>query len=53
MMNRMFERSPLQGVTATSFSDVKATNWAFDEIEESAKSHAYFIDEDENEQLSK
>ena len=53
MMNRMFERGPLQGVTTPSFPDVKATHWAFKEIEEAAKSHAYFIDEDENEQLSK
>jgi len=53
MMNRMFERGPLQGVTTPSFPDVKATHWAFKEIEEAAKSHAYFIDEDGNEQLSK
>ncbi|WP_369594329.1 S-layer homology domain-containing protein [Lysinibacillus pakistanensis] len=53
MMNRMFERGPLQGVTAPSFPDVKATHWAFDEIEEAAKSHAYFIDEDGDEQLTK
>ncbi|MGG2105301.1 S-layer homology domain-containing protein [Lysinibacillus pakistanensis] len=53
MMNRMFERGPLQGVTAPSFPDVKATHWAFDDIEEAAKSHAYFIDEDGDEQLSK
>ncbi|MGG2104088.1 S-layer homology domain-containing protein [Lysinibacillus pakistanensis] len=53
MMNRMFERGPLQGVTAPSFPDVKATHWAFKEIEEAAKSHVYFIDEDEKEQLSK
>lgn len=53
MMNRMFERGPLHGVTAPSFPDVKATHWAFDEIEEAAKSHLYFIDEDGDEQLSK
>jgi len=53
MMNRMFERGPLHGVTAPSFPDVKATHWAFDEIEEAAKSHSYFIDEDGDEQLSK
>lgn len=50
MMNRMFERGPLQGVTTPSFPDVKATHWAFDEIEEAAKSHAYFIDEEGQEQ---
>jgi len=53
MINRMFERGPLHGVTAPSFPDVKATHWAFDEIEEAAKSHSYFIDEDGDEQLSK
>ncbi|MGG2084121.1 S-layer homology domain-containing protein [Lysinibacillus pakistanensis] len=53
MMNRMFERGPLQGVTTTSFPDVKATHWAFEEIEEAAKSHSYVINEDDNEQLSK
>ncbi|WP_285396603.1 S-layer homology domain-containing protein, partial [Lysinibacillus sp. fls2-241-R2A-57] len=53
MMNRMFERGPLNGVTTPSFSDVKAKHWAFKEIEEAAKSHSYFIDEDKNEQLSK
>jgi len=49
----MFERGPLQGVTTPSFPDIKASYWAFDEIEEAAKTHSYFIDEDENEQLSK
>jgi len=49
MMNRMFERGPLHGVTIPSFLDVKATHWAFKEIEEAAKSHSYFIDEDEQE----
>ncbi|MGG2056249.1 S-layer homology domain-containing protein [Lysinibacillus pakistanensis] len=53
MMNRMFERGPLHGVTAPSFPDVKATHWAFKEIEEAAKSHSFVIDEDGNEQLSK
>ncbi|POZ54675.1 Cellulosome-anchoring protein [Lysinibacillus sphaericus] len=53
MMNRMFERGPLNGVTTPSFQDVKATHWAFKEIEEAAKSHSYVIDEDDKEQLSK
>ncbi|MDP1432647.1 S-layer homology domain-containing protein, partial [Lysinibacillus capsici] len=52
MMNRMFERGPLHGVTKTSFPDVKASHWAFKEIEEAANSHKYFIDEDGKEQLS-
>ncbi|MFJ7733511.1 S-layer homology domain-containing protein [Lysinibacillus sp. NPDC097231] len=53
MMNRMFERGPLNGVATPSFTDVKATHWAFKEIEEAAKSHSYFIDENDNEQLLK
>ncbi|WP_431811854.1 S-layer homology domain-containing protein [Lysinibacillus sp. FW12] len=53
MMNRMFERGPLHGVTEPSFPDVKATHWAFKEIEEAANSHKYFIDEEGKEQLSK
>lgn len=52
-MNRMFERGPLNGVTTPSFPDVKATHWAFKEIEEAANSHSYIINEDEKEQLSK
>ncbi|MEK4911299.1 hypothetical protein [Bacillus sp. FSL E2-8887] len=53
MMNHIFESGPLNGVTKPSFTDVKATYWAFKEIEEAAKSHSYVIDEDDNEQLSK
>ncbi len=53
MMNRMFERGPLHGITKPSFPDVKATHWAFKEIEEAANSHSYTIDEDGKEQLSK
>jgi len=49
MINRMFERGPLHGVTAPSFPDVKATHWAFTEIEEAAGSHSYYVDEDGNE----
>ncbi|MGE6515344.1 S-layer homology domain-containing protein [Lysinibacillus sphaericus] len=52
MMNRMFERGPLNGVTTPSFPDVKATHWAFKEIEEAAKNHSYYINEDSAEQLS-
>ncbi|MFS0781205.1 S-layer homology domain-containing protein [Bacillus sp. 1P06AnD] len=53
IMNRMFERGPLNSVTTPSFPDVKGNHWAFKDIEEAAKSHVYFIDEDKNEQLSK
>ncbi|XKO56822.1 S-layer homology domain-containing protein [Lysinibacillus fusiformis] len=53
MINRMLERGPLQGVTSPSFQDVKETHWAFEEIEEAAKTHTYVIDQDGNEKLSK
>ena len=52
MMNRMFERGPLNGVTKPSFPDVKATHWAFKEIEEAANSHSYIKDTVGKEQLS-
>lgn len=52
MINRMFERGPLNGVTTPSFPDVDTTHWAFKDIEEAARFHYYFIDEDGNEQLS-
>ncbi|MEB2301405.1 FIVAR domain-containing protein [Lysinibacillus xylanilyticus] len=53
MMNRMFERGPLHGVTKPSFVDAKATHWAFNEIEEAANSHSYIINENGKEHLSK
>ncbi|MBU5211840.1 S-layer homology domain-containing protein [Heyndrickxia oleronia] len=53
MMNRMFERGPLNGVTAPSFPDVKATHWAFKDIEEAANSHSYLVDKEGNEQFTK
>ncbi|MCT6923027.1 S-layer homology domain-containing protein [Metasolibacillus sp.] len=53
MLNRMFERGPLQGITMPSFPDVKATHWAFGEIEEAARSHTYFIDENHQEIFTK
>lgn len=52
MINRMFERGPLHGVTTSSFPDVKETHWAFKEVEEAARTHAYYVDEDGNEQLA-
>ncbi|GLC88003.1 S-layer homology domain-containing protein [Lysinibacillus piscis] len=53
MMNRMFERGPLQGVTVPSFVDVKTTHWAFKEIEEAASTHIYVVDTNGDEQLVK
>lgn len=53
MMNRMFKRGPLHGMTTPSFSDVNAMHWAFKEIEEAAKSHSYVIDANDNEQFLK
>jgi hypothetical protein len=41
IINRMFDRGPLYGVSRPSWSDVSATHWAFYEIEEASKDHIY------------
>ncbi|WP_342534602.1 hypothetical protein MHB40_11045 [Lysinibacillus sp. FSL K6-0057] len=46
MMNRMFERCPLHGVTKPRFPNVKVTHWAIKEIEEVANFHMYLVDGD-------
>ncbi|SIQ30029.1 InlB B-repeat-containing protein [Domibacillus enclensis] len=51
MLNRLFERGPLNGVSEPTFSDVPAGHWAFKEIEEAATTHDYEIDQNGNEQL--
>lgn len=51
MLNRLFERGPLNGVSKPTFSDVPAGHWAFKEIEEAATTHDYEIDQNGNEQL--
>ncbi|MDF9841561.1 MULTISPECIES: S-layer homology domain-containing protein [unclassified Paenibacillus] len=43
VINRLFERGPLTGVTRPSFSDVPAAHWAYADIEEAAVHHKYMI----------
>ncbi|MCM3701984.1 hypothetical protein [Paenibacillus macerans] len=52
MLNRMFERGPLHGVTKPSFPDVPATHWAFQDIEEAATAHSYIIDQEKQEVIA-
>ncbi|QTH44276.1 S-layer homology domain-containing protein [Cohnella sp. LGH] len=40
-MNRMFDRGPLYEVSIPTFNDVKETHWAFNEVEEAARDHAF------------
>lgn len=44
VLNRLFKRGPLTGITTPTFKDVPATHWAFDEIEEAAREHASSLD---------
>ncbi|MCM3716662.1 S-layer homology domain-containing protein [Alkalihalobacillus oceani] len=43
MINRLFNRGPLYGITIQSYPDVPATHWAFYDIEEAAQDHVYTI----------
>lgn len=52
MINRMFERGPLHGVTTPSFPDVPADYWAFQHIEEAATTHSYIINEEQQEVIA-
>ncbi|WP_019915093.1 S-layer homology domain-containing protein [Paenibacillus sp. HW567] len=44
VINRLFARGPLNGVTSPTWSDVPASHWAFADIEEASKDHTYRID---------
>lgn len=41
IINRMFDRGPLYGVTKPSWPDVPSSHWAFHEIEESSREHDF------------
>ena len=43
VINRLFGRGPLSGVTRSSFSDVSVTHWAFADIEEASLNHKYTV----------
>lgn len=49
MLNRLFERGPLNGVEKPTFTDVPTSHWAFGQVEEGATTHSYTIDEQGNE----
>lgn len=41
MINRLFDRGPLEGVSVPSWSDALATHWAFKDIEEASQEHFF------------
>lgn len=51
MLNRLFDRGPLNGVNKQTFKDAGMDHWAFKEIEEAATNHRYKISEDGKEIL--
>lgn len=51
VLNRLFERGPLYGVTESSFSDVPITHWAFADIEEAVRPHQWQLDQSGKEKL--
>lgn len=51
VINRLFGRGPLHGVTQPSWPDVPANHWAFREIEEASRDHHYTIRPGDGEQL--
>ncbi|MGZ7445000.1 hypothetical protein [Paenibacillus sp. TH7-28] len=52
MLNRMFERGPLHGVTTSSFPDVPVAHWTFKDVEEAATAHSYIIDQEQQEVIA-
>ncbi|WP_268871084.1 S-layer homology domain-containing protein [Ureibacillus massiliensis] len=51
VLNNLFKRGPLTGLTTPTFKDVPTTNWAFSHIEEAAKKHTINFDSNGNEIL--
>lgn len=52
VLNRLFDRGPLNGATAVTFSDVPATHWAYSEVEEAATNHTFTVDAQGAEHIS-
>lgn len=50
VLNRLFERGPLKGAAASSWSDVPASHWAYNDINEASSDHAYIRLEEGGEQ---
>lgn len=53
IINKLFKRGPLNGVSMPNFPDVPRSHWAFKDIEEAALDHAFLIDENQQEQIVK
>lgn len=51
IINHIFDRGPLFGVHISMFPDVSADHWAYEHIQEAALDHAFYIDEELNEQF--
>ncbi|MCT6925491.1 kelch repeat-containing protein [Metasolibacillus sp.] len=51
VLNRLFKRGSLTGITTPTFLDVPMTHWAFGEIEEAVSSHEVKFDERNHEVL--
>nr|WP_281367795.1 cadherin-like beta sandwich domain-containing protein [Saccharibacillus deserti] len=43
IVNRLFDRGPLYGVSAPSWPDVPASHWAYEEVEEASRSHNFTL----------
>lgn len=53
VLNRLFKRGPLTGVTTPTFKDVSTTHCAYEEIEEAAREHQVNLSESGIEVLKK
>lgn len=53
MINRMFDRGPLYGMSLPSWSDVPSSHWAFHEIEEASKDHTFTLRTEGGETINK
>lgn len=51
VLNDLFKRGPLTGIKTPSFEDVTPAHWAFEEIEEAARTHTINFDENGQEIL--
>ncbi|WP_256718280.1 cadherin-like beta sandwich domain-containing protein [Paenibacillus borealis] len=52
VVNRLFGRGPLYGVTTPSWPDVPTTHWAYTEIEEASNNHTFTVRIEGGETLS-
>ncbi|WP_342480937.1 cadherin-like beta sandwich domain-containing protein [Paenibacillus sp. FSL L8-0340] len=52
VVNRLFGRGPLYGVTTPSWPDVPTTHWAYAEIEEASNNHTFTVRIEGGETLS-